>query len=106
MSPALAVVSGLLLLTGALFTVIGGIGILRMPDVITRMHAAGITDTIGAGTTIAGLMIIAGWSLLLVKLAVLLVFLLLLSPTASHALARATIHGTRRPWLGGPGDGQ
>ncbi|GIS91028.1 MAG: hypothetical protein CM1200mP20_10690 [Pseudomonadota bacterium] len=44
--------------------------------VITRMHAAGITDTIGAGTTIAGLMIIAGWSLLLVKLAVLLVFLL------------------------------
>ncbi|MEE3287972.1 MAG: monovalent cation/H(+) antiporter subunit G [Pseudomonadota bacterium] len=106
MSPALAVVSGLLLLTGALFTVIGGIGILRMPDVITRMHAAGITDTIGAGTTIAGLMIIAGWSLLLVKLAVLLVFLLLLSPTASHALARATIPGTRRPWLGGPGDGQ
>ena len=92
MSPALAVVSGLLLLTGALFTVIGGIGILRMPDVITRMHAAGITDTIGAGTTIAGLMIIAGWSLLLVKLAVLLVFLLMLSPTASHALARATIH--------------
>ena len=106
MSPALAVVSGLLLLTGARFTVIGGIGILRMPDVITRMHAAGITDTIGAGTTIAGLMIIAGWSLLLVKLAVLLVFLLLLSPTASHALARATIHGTRRPWWGGPGDGQ
>ena len=106
MSPALAVVSGLLLLTGALFTVIGGIGILRMPDVITRMHAAGITDTIGAGTTIAGLMIIAGWSLLLVKLAVLLVFLLLLSPTASHALARATIHGTRRHWLGGPGDSQ
>ena len=106
MSPALAVVSGLLLLAGALFTVIGGIGILRMPDVITRMHAAGITDTIGAGTTIAGLMIIAGWSLLLVKLAVLLVFLLMLSPPASHALARATIHGTRRPWLGGPGDGK
>ena len=106
MSPALAVGSGLLLLTGALFTVIGGIGILRMPDVITRMHAAGITDTIGAGTTIAGLMIIAGWSLLLVKLAVLLVFLLMLSPTASPALARATIHGTRRPWLGGPGDGK
>ena len=106
MSPALAVVSGLLLLAGALFTVIGGIGILRMPDVITRMHAAGSTDTIGAGTTIAGLMIIAGWSLLLVKLAVLLVFLLMLSPTASHALARATIHGPRRPWLGGPGDGQ
>ena len=106
MSPALAIVSGLLLLAGALFTVIGGIGILRMPDVITRMHAAGITDTIGAGTTIAGLMIIAGWSLLLVKLAVLLVFLQLLSPTASHALARATIHGTRRPWLGGPGDGK
>ena len=106
MSPALAVVSGLLLLAGALFTVIGGIGILRMPDVITRMHAAGITDTIGAGTTIAGLMLIAGWNLLLVKLAIVLLFLLLLNPTASHALARAAIHGARRPWLGEPGDSQ
>ena len=60
MSPGLAIFSGILLLTGALFTVVGGVGILRMPDVFTRMHAAGITDTIGAGTTIAGLMLIAG----------------------------------------------
>ena len=89
MSPGLAIFSGILLLTGALFTVVGGVGILRMPDVFTRMHAAGITDTIGAGTTIAGLMLIAGWNLLLVKLAIVLLFLLLLNPTASHALARA-----------------
>ncbi len=106
MSPGLAIFSGILLLTGALFTVVGGVGILRMPDVFTRMHAAGITDTIGAGTTIAGLMLIAGWNLLLVKLAIVLLFLLLLNPTASHALARAAIHGARRPWLGGSGDSQ
>ena len=94
------VVSAILLLVGSGFTLIGSIGIVRMPDVFTRLHAAGITDTLGAAGVLLGLALKAGFSLLLVKLLLMLVFLLLLNPTACHALARAALHGLRRPWMG------
>ena len=90
----------ILLLVGSVFTLIGSIGIVRMPDVFTRLHAAGITDTLGAAGVLLGLALKAGFSLLLVKLLLMLVFLLLLNPTACHALARAALHGLRRPWMG------
>ena len=50
--------SGMLLFLGALFILVGSIGLLRMPDVFTRMHAAGVTDTIGAAAIILGLMLV------------------------------------------------
>ena len=94
------IASAILLLVGSVFTLIGSIGIVRMPDVFTRLHAAGITDTLGAAGVLLGLSLKAGFSLLLVKLLLMLVFLLLLNPTACHALARAALHGLRRPWMG------
>lgn len=94
------VVSAILLLVGSMFALIGSIGIVRMPDVFTRLHAAGITDTLGAAGVLLGLALKAGFSLLLVKLLLMLAFLLLLNPTACHALARAALHGLRRPWMG------
>ena len=94
------VVSAILLLVGSVFALIGSIGIVRMPDVFTRLHAAGITDTLGAAGVLLGLALQAGFSLLLVKLLLMLAFLLLLNPTACHALARAALHGLRRPWMG------
>jgi len=94
------IASAILLLVGSVFTLIGSIGIVRMPDVFTRLHAAGITDTLGATGVLLGLALKAGFSLLLVKLLLMLVFLLLLNPTACHALARAALHGLRRPWMG------
>jgi len=93
-------VSAILLLVGSVFALIGSIGIVRMPDVFTRLHAAGITDTLGAAGVLLGLALKAGFSLLLVKLLLMLAFLLLLNPTACHALARAALHGLRRPWMG------
>ena len=93
------IASAILLLVGSVFTLIGSIGIVRMPDVFTRLHAAGITDTLGAAGVLLGLALQAGFSLLLVKLLLMLVFLLLLNPTACHALARAALHGLRRPWM-------
>ena len=95
-----SIASTILLLVGSVFTLIGSIGIVRMPDVFTRLHAAGITDTLGAAGVLLGLALKAGFSLLLVKLLLMLAFLLLLNPTACHALARAALHGLRRPWMG------
>lgn len=99
MSLALEFLSGTLLIIGAVFTLIGGVGILRLPDVLTRLHGASITDTLGAGAILLGLAIAAGWGLLMGKLLALLIMMALLNPSASHALARAAIHGLRKPWL-------
>lgn len=76
---------------GAGFSVVGGIGILRLPDFYSRLHAAGITDTLGAGLVLVGLMLQAGLTLTTLKLLIILAFMWLASPTATHALAKAAL---------------
>ena len=68
--------SWICIVSGSLFAVIGGIGLVRLPDVFTRMHGGGITDTAGAGLILIGLMFQSGASLLTVKLLMVLAFLL------------------------------
>ena len=85
---------------GAVFCLIGAIGVLRFPDVYSRMHSAGITDTLGALLVIVGLILLAGLSLATAKLVFILVFLWMASPTATHALAKAAHHGGVKPVLG------
>lgn len=91
------VVSWLLLTVGGVFVFIGGLGALRMPNLFTRMHAASITDSIGPILIIAGLMLQAGLSLAIIKLAAILAFLLLTGPTASNALASAALLAGKNP---------
>ena len=83
--------SWVLLTLGGVFVLIGGIGALRMPDLYTRMHAASVTDSLGAILVIAGVMLQAGLSLATIKLGAILLFLLLTSPTSSNALASAAL---------------
>lgn len=91
------ILSWLLLTSGGFFVLVGGIGALRMPDLYTRMHAAGVTDSIGPILITAGLILQAGLTLASIKLAAILVFLLLTGPTASNALASAAILSGHRP---------
>jgi len=86
--------------SGSLFVITGGIGLLRFPDFYTRIHAAGITDTMGAWLILIGLMFSAGWTLVTAKLVMLLIFLVMTSPLASHALAKAAFMRGLRPMLG------
>ena len=72
-----------------------------MPDVYTRSHAAGITDTMGALLILVGLMFQAGLTLITFKLLVILLFLLFTSPTASHALNNTAWASGLRPILDG-----
>ena len=94
--------AGACLLGGAAFLVIGAIGLVRLPDFFTRIHATGVIDTLGIGLTFAGLVILAGWSLPAVKLMLILCFMLLTGPTATHALAKAALHGRLDPLSGRP----
>jgi multicomponent Na+:H+ antiporter subunit G len=104
MKLVLDTMSWLLLTTGGVFVLVGGIGALRMPNLYTRMHAASVTDTMGAVLVIAGVMIQAGPSLVTVKLAAILLFLLITSPTASYALASAALLAGIKPSAGSAAD--
>lgn len=89
-----------LLLAGSAFAIIGGIGLIRLPDVYTRIHGASLTDTMGAGLILAGLMLQAGFTQVTIKLILILIFLLFTTPTSTYALANAAYTGGLRPQLG------
>ena len=98
------ILSWLLLTVGGAFVLVGGIGALRMPNLYTRMHAASVTDTMGALLVIAGVMLQAGLSLVTIKLAAILLFLLITSPTSSYALASAALLAGIKPDAGSAAD--
>ena len=107
-----------LIIGGSAFAVVGGIGIVRLPDFYARLHGGGITDTLGAGLLMVGLMVQglkvglarlaesgfsedfdAGPWLIMIKLAMILFFLLITSPTGCHALAQAALSQGVEPRL-------
>ncbi len=99
MSLAIDLLSWILLLAGGVFSIIGAVGLLRMPDFYTRLHAASVTDTLGAGLLLAGLLLQAGFTLVAVKLLFLALFIFFTSPAAAHALARAALDRGLSPVL-------
>jgi multicomponent Na+:H+ antiporter subunit G len=78
-----------LLILGAACVLIGGIGVIRMPDLYSRMHASSLTDTMATLALFSGMMLHGGFTLATLKLAAIMVFLLLTGPTATYALANA-----------------
>ena len=74
---------------GAFFLVTGAVGMIRFPDIYTRMHAAGKCDTLGSLLVLTGLACYEGFVLASAKLLIVAVFILITSPTATHAIARA-----------------
>ena len=94
------ILSWILLTAGGAFVLVGGIGALRMPNLYTRMHAASVTDTMGAVLVLAGVMLQAGLSLATIKLLAILLFLLITSPTSSYALASAAMIAGIKPDAG------
>ena len=89
---------------GIVFVLVGGLGLIRMPDLFTRLHASSVSDTAGAGFMMLGFMLQSGLSLVTLKLVLILVFLLFTTPTAAHALAHAALLGGVRPWTRKPRD--
>lgn len=88
-----------LILAGSALVVIGAAGLLRFPDVYTRSHAAGVTDTGGAGLILAGLMLQGGFTLVTVKLFLILMFIFFTSPTSSFALVHTAFVSDEKPEL-------
>jgi len=93
------ILSWICLVGGGVVGIIGGIGIHLFPDFYSRMHAAGITDTLCALLILLGLGLQAGLTLAAFKLALVFLLLIITSPTASHALVYAAMHSGLKPML-------
>ncbi len=92
-------VSWVFIVLGCFFILVGTIGLLRMPDVYTRMHSASIIDTLGATLLIIGFIIQAGFTLVSLKLWFVLALFFFFGPVASHALAQAALYAGIDPVL-------
>jgi len=95
----LDILSWLLLTIGGIFVFIGSVGVLRMPDLYTRMHASSIIDSIVPILIITGIILQSGFTLASIKLTAIGLFLLLTGPTASNALANAALLSGEQPLL-------
>ncbi len=98
MSAVLEGLSWAAMLAGSFVLLITGLGVLTLPEYYSRIHAASVTDTLGTGLILLGLVTQAGWSLVTAKLVLVLLFLVLTGTAASHALAKtAQLHDLALP---------
>ena len=104
MNMLLEISSWILLIFGSLVLITGAVGMVRLPDFYTRLHAASVIDTLGCMLIVSGLVIQAGFTIVAIKLVLIVVFVLFTSPAAAHALAKAALHGELRPWLNKSGE--
>lgn len=93
------ILSWVLILSGGAFIVVGAVGLVRLPDMFTRMHGASLIDTSGAGLMLVGFILQAGFSLVALKLLFLLALLFMIGPVISHALAKAALESGLEPQL-------
>ena len=88
------------IVAGGLFGLLAGIGMLRLPDLYTRMHAASKAGLVGAGLTLVGIAFVAADSSIVLRAILGIVFLALTTPVSAHLLARAAIKAGHVPLQG------
>jgi multicomponent Na+:H+ antiporter subunit G len=90
---------------GVFFALVAAVGLIRLPDLYTRAHAASKADTLGAGLALAAVAVVIGPQVSTVKTVLLLLFIFITNPTAAHAIARAAEEQGIDPWTTEGGDG-
>jgi multicomponent Na+:H+ antiporter subunit G len=88
----------ILFLVGIFFFIVGTVGLLRLPDVFTRIHATTKSDTLGAASILTALALYSGEFFTASKMFLLITFIFLANPTSAHAIARAAYLSGERPY--------
>ena len=83
------ILSSIFIISGTFFFFVGVVGLIRMPDVFSRMHATTKCDTIGAGLIYFGLIIWQGMTFTTLNIVLILVFIWITNPTAAHYIAKS-----------------
>ena len=98
------IIAGLCVLVGAFFVFAAAVGVVRMPDVYTRMHAATKSGTLGSGLMLVGVAVVAGSSDVVLRALAAVIFLVATAPIAAHLLGRAAYMSGVPTWRGTPYD--
>lgn len=93
------ILSWLFILLGLFFAITGAVGLFKLPDFYTRIHAASVADTSCAALILFGLMLNTGFSLITVKLLLILLLLWFTGPISSHSLVKAARESNLNPIL-------
>lgn len=101
MSLVLDLLAWAALVAGGFFIIVGAVGIHRMPDVFTRMHATSLIDTMGVGLLGLGMLLQADDWAVAVRIAIIVLVLMTAGAVSAHALSRAALHDGVRPLLAG-----
>jgi multicomponent Na+:H+ antiporter subunit G len=91
----------ILMVIGLFFLLTGAIGVIRFPDVFSRSHAVGLTDSVGALFTLSGLAVYQGFNGNLLRVLIVMVLLYVLNPVMTHATLRAALRSGVKPWRRG-----
>ena len=91
-------ITGIFLFVGCFFVVASSIGVVRFPDFYSRMHPAGKNDTLGQALILVGLIIYEGFSFVSIKLLLIIIFIFIVNPTATHAIGKAAYTAGVKPW--------
>jgi multicomponent Na+:H+ antiporter subunit G len=83
------IIASAAVLLGALFTLLAALGVVRFPDVLTRLHAAAKAGVLGAGLIVIAAAVALDGTDAVLRAAITLLFLLLTAPVAGHVIGRA-----------------
>lgn len=92
------IISAVLLIIGFVLMVISAIGVIRLPDFFSRLHASSIGETLGIVLAALGLVVYEGVSLTSVKILLVAAALFLVNPLGTHLIGKAAIHSGKEPW--------
>ena len=91
------VIAGVIALIGALFSLIAALGILKMPDIFTRMHSSTKAGVVGSSLILIAAGIWAGDAGTWARIVVAIFFILLTAPLAAHMIGRASLDDRHHP---------
>ncbi len=92
------VIAAIFMLSGLIFFIGSAIGMLRLPDFYSRIHASGNSETMGCTLSFIGLMIYEGPTLTTVKMAFVFLFVFLANPIGSHILSKSAYKTGHPVW--------
>jgi multicomponent Na+:H+ antiporter subunit G len=93
-----SIIAGIFIFTGCFFVIVAAIGLVRFPDFYSRIHPSGKCDTLGQGLIFLGLIVYEGFTLISVKMILILIFIFIANPTATYALAKSAHIMGLKPW--------
>lgn len=92
------ILASLFLISGFFFILVAAIGVIRLPDFYTRLHASGKSETLGMILCFTGLAIYEGFNLTSAKHLIIVIFILLANPIGTHIICREAYRSNLKPW--------